>query len=57
MKNKRKLLHDYLINIEDQKIQKIALQVLNIETNTQKPKTEKIRDIKKIIETITEDEN
>ena len=50
-------LQDYLDNIEDQKIQKIAFQVLNIEVNTQKPKAEKLRDIKRIIENITEDEN
>lgn len=57
MNTKRKLLKDYLDKIENPKIKKLALHSLMIEKNQQKPKTEKIRNIKSAIEKIVEDEN
>jgi hypothetical protein len=56
MINKRKLLHDYLHNIEDSTTQDISIQVLGIYNDT-KPKTEILRNIKKIIEKLSEYEN
>ena len=56
MINKRKLLHDYLHNIEDSTTQDISIQVLGIYNDT-KTDAEILRNIKKIIEKLSEYEN
>ena len=56
MINKRKLLYDYISNIEDNRIKNISIQVLSVYNGT-KPKTETIREIKSIIEKNSEDAN
>ena len=52
MINKRKLLKDYLNNIEDSITQNISIQVLSVYNDT-KPKAEILRDIKSIIENLS----
>lgn len=54
---KRKLLEDYLKNIDSEDIKKIALKSLSIEKMQDKPKTERIRNIKSFIQKIADNED
>jgi hypothetical protein len=55
--NKRKLLKDYFEKIEDEKVKKATLGILEIQRESEISNTEKIRRMKGLIEKICSNED